>query len=137
MNATVEKMNAVSVSPVKRLRGEMRVPGDKSVSHRAAMLASLAEGRSTLTNFSSAADCQATLNCMAALGARIDRSESTVTIEGTGRLTQASSMLDAVNSGTTMRLPQASLRRSLLKPCSRATRVCARGLCGGWPRRSD
>lgn len=98
--------DAVVVSPINRVRGELRVPGDKSISHRAAMLSSLARGDSILENFSSAQDCAATLACLQALGVGVVRNGSAVVIEGTGPsgLQQPGHSLDARNSGTTMRL---------------------------------
>src|SRR5713226_2374818 len=72
------KNDAVAVAPIDRLRGELRVPGDKSISHRAAMLSSLARGESVLENFSSAQDCEATLECFRALGVNVVRDGSTV-----------------------------------------------------------
>jgi len=82
------------------------MPGDKSISHRAAMLSSLAFGRSVIKNFSSAQDCAATIKCLQALGAHIVRNDSTIIIEGVGSsgLQQPAQSLDAQNSGTTMRL---------------------------------
>jgi 3-phosphoshikimate 1-carboxyvinyltransferase len=103
-NITNGAQGAVSVSPVKRLAGSISVPGDKSISHRAAMIATLAEGRSTIRNFSTAADCQSTVECLRALGAAIHREGPTVTIDGTGQLRAPARVLDAGNSGTTMRL---------------------------------
>lgn len=100
------KNDAVAVSPINRLRGELRVPGDKSISHRAAMLGSLARGESVLENFSSAQDCAATLECFRALGVNIIRDGSTVVMRGGGPsgLQEPHEVLDAKNSGTTMRL---------------------------------
>jgi 3-phosphoshikimate 1-carboxyvinyltransferase len=94
------------VSPINRIRGELRLPGDKSISHRAAMIAALASGKSTLQNFSSAEDCAATLSCLEALGVQIAKDGSTVTIEGVGPdgFREPAEALDAQNSGTTMRL---------------------------------
>lgn len=98
--------DVMAVSPITRLSGELRLPGDKSISHRAAMLSSLARGDSILENFSSAQDCAATLACLQALGVRVVRNGSTVAVEGTGPsgLQQPEQSLDAQNSGTTMRL---------------------------------
>jgi len=98
--------DSVAISPISRLHGELRLPGDKSISHRAAMIASLAHGKSTLSNFSSAQDCAATLECLRALGVRINTNGSTVTIHGGGPsgFVSPSQTLDARNSGTTMRL---------------------------------
>jgi 3-phosphoshikimate 1-carboxyvinyltransferase len=94
------------VSPINRVRGELSLPGDKSISHRAAMLGSLARGQSTLKNFSSAQDCRATLACLEALGVDIKSKGATVVIDGVGAdgLDQPAQTLDAQNSGTTMRL---------------------------------
>ena len=104
--STDSKDETVTVSPINRLRGELRLPGDKSISHRAAMIASLAKGESTLENFSSAQDCAATLDCLEALGVRVLRKGPIVTIEGTGAsgLSAPEQSLYAQNSGTTMRL---------------------------------
>lgn len=98
--------DAVEVSPISRLAGELRVPGDKSISHRAALLSSLARGSSILQNFSSARDCEATLECLQRLGVGIDRSGSTVVVQGAGAsgLSEPNRILNAQNSGTTMRL---------------------------------
>jgi 3-phosphoshikimate 1-carboxyvinyltransferase len=96
------------IQPAQRLRGRLRVPGDKSISHRAAIIAALAEtgGRSRLTNYATSADCAATLACLGALGVRIKREGNSVEIEGMGlHWTRAPhAPLDCGNSGTTMRL---------------------------------
>lgn len=94
------------VSPARSLKGSVRLPGDKSISHRAAMLASIAEGRSALLNYSTGEDCQSTLTCMEGLGVSIRREGSTVTIEGVGLdgLKAPASALDAGNSGSTIRM---------------------------------
>jgi 3-phosphoshikimate 1-carboxyvinyltransferase len=88
----------------------LSVPGDKSVSHRAAILAALARGRTTITNYSSSADCASTLEALRGLGVSVEREGSTVRVEGSGVdkdaavLRPSSSPLDCGNSGTTMRL---------------------------------
>jgi len=96
------------VSPAKAIHGMVTLPGDKSISHRYGMLASIAEGVSTITNYSTGADCQSTLCCMATLGARIERdAENRVVIHGgthDGGLREPSGQLDAGNSGSTIRL---------------------------------
>ncbi len=95
-----------TVSPARSLKGSVRLPGDKSISHRAAMLASIAEGPSTLLNYSTGEDCQSTLACMQGLGVSIRRDETTVTVAGAGLdgLKQPSAHLDAGNSGSTIRM---------------------------------
>jgi len=82
------------------------MPGDKSISHRAAMIAALAEGASRIRDFSTSEDCGATLRCLDQLGVRISRDGSDVSIEGCGRdrFRAPASPLDCGNSGTTMRL---------------------------------
>jgi len=94
------------VQPAKRLTGGLDLPGDKSVSHRYAMLAGLAEGTSELRHFSAAADCHSTLACMSALGAEVKTDKDTVRVSGRGLrgLKGSWRALDAGNSGTTMRL---------------------------------
>ena len=84
----------------------MSPPGDKSISHRYAMLAGIAEGTSELSNFALAADCHSTLGCMKALGAEVKVDKSLVRITGHGLHGLRSSWrsLDAGNSGTTIRL---------------------------------
>jgi len=95
-----------TIRPAKYLTGAVELPGDKSISHRYAMLAALAEGTSELRNFSAAADCHSTLGCMSALGAEVKTVKDTVRVTGRGAHGLRSSWraLDAGNSGTTMRL---------------------------------
>jgi 5-enolpyruvylshikimate-3-phosphate synthase len=61
------------IRPAKNVMGSLRLPGDKSISHRYGMLAAFAEGVSRFTNFSTGADCASTLRCMEALGAKVRR----------------------------------------------------------------
>jgi 3-phosphoshikimate 1-carboxyvinyltransferase len=95
-----------TIHPAKYLTGGVELPGDKSISHRYAMLAGLAEGTSELRHFSAAADCQSTLECMSALGAEVKIEKDLVKVTGRGPWGLKSSWraLDAGNSGTTMRL---------------------------------
>ena len=94
------------IRPAKYLTGGLDLPGDKSISHRYAMLAGLAEGTSELRHFSAAADCHSTLACMGELGAVVKIEKDTVRVTGCGPRGLKSSWraLDAGNSGTTMRL---------------------------------
>lgn len=93
------------ISPAHSLNGTVVLPGDKSISHRYGMLASLAEGTSKIRNYSTGADCQSTLACMRALGIVIESGEETV-IHGKGLdgLSAPAEMLDAGNSGSTIRM---------------------------------
>jgi 3-phosphoshikimate 1-carboxyvinyltransferase len=95
-----------TILPSARAAGRIRVPGDKSISHRYAMLAALADGVSTIRGYSAGFDCRTTLACLRALGVTVDWTPGQVTIEGRGPrgFTQPSGPLDAENSGTTMRL---------------------------------
>jgi 3-phosphoshikimate 1-carboxyvinyltransferase len=98
---------AATIAPARRLHGRLRVPGDKSIAHRYALLAALAEGRSRLTHFAPGADCRSTLACLRGLGVEVDEGpEGTVTLmgRGLGQLRSPAHPLDAGNSGTTMRL---------------------------------
>jgi 3-phosphoshikimate 1-carboxyvinyltransferase len=95
-----------TILPAKQVTGAVEPPGDKSISHRYAMLAALAEGASELRHFAAAADCHSTLGCMSALGAEVKIDKDAVRITGRGGRGLKSSWraLDAGNSGTTMRL---------------------------------
>lgn len=98
-------MSDVLIKPARSIVGSIRLPGDKSISHRYAMLGALAEGTTRLHNFSTGADCASTLACMQALGAGVGRSNGDITIEGrAGRLSPSSVPLDCGNSGSTMRM---------------------------------
>jgi 3-phosphoshikimate 1-carboxyvinyltransferase len=94
------------IRPAKNIRGNLRLPGDKSISHRYGMLGAFAEGTSRFTNFSTGADCASTLKCMEALGAQVRRREdSSVEVTGVGgRVRPPETPLDCGNSGSTMRM---------------------------------
>jgi len=100
----------VVVRPARGVRGSVRLPGDKSISHRYAMLAGIAEGASRIENYSTGADCASTLGCMRTLGVtwerrRGDAAENTIEIKGRGlTLAAPESALDCGNSGSTMRM---------------------------------
>lgn len=99
--------DAQIIRPAVQFSGAVRPPGDKSISHRYAILAALAAGRSVIANFSTGADCRSTLRCLAALGAEVeDGAEGAVAITGHGRggLRPAGGELDAGNSGSTIRM---------------------------------
>ena len=100
--ATQERL----IRPARNVYGSLRLPGDKSISHRYAMLAAFAEGTSRFTNFSTGADCASTLACMESLGARVNRNVGeAIEITGVaGRVTPADHPLDCGNSGSTMRM---------------------------------
>lgn len=91
------------VSPAKAVHGIVALPGDKSISHRYGMLTAIAEGSSTIHNYSTGADCQSTLQCMQAMGAKVERQDGKVLVTG-GPLTAPAQQLDAGNSGSTIRM---------------------------------
>jgi 3-phosphoshikimate 1-carboxyvinyltransferase len=98
--------DAVIVRPAAAATGRIAVPGDKSISHRYALLAAVARGTSVIEGYSPGADCAATLACLRRLGVRIDGRQSTIQVEGRGfeGLIAPDSVLYAANSGTTLRL---------------------------------
>ena len=99
-----------TIKSCPRLEGELILPGDKSISHRAVILNSLAKGKAEIDNFAPGRDCLATVRCLRALGVKIDRKGSqdspTLSVLGTGEagLKEATNVLDARDSATTMRL---------------------------------
>jgi len=94
----------VIIRPAKRIRGRLQMPGDKSISHRAAIIAALARGTSRIENFSTSEDCAATLRCLEALGVSIEHAGPDVVVQSTAAFSAPSTPLDCGNSGTTMRL---------------------------------
>ena len=98
----------LSVSPQHRVSGTLSVPGDKSISHRVAMLASVANGSSRITGFAESADCRATLECLRSLGVAIEHSAAEIVIHGKGlrsyKPPASPVLLNADNSGSTIRM---------------------------------
>jgi 3-phosphoshikimate 1-carboxyvinyltransferase len=94
------------IKTARSFKGRFIVPGDKSISHRAAILGAMAHGETQITNFSSAADCASTLSCLRALGVEIRRTGNDVTIVGRGpeAWKGPAEPLDAQNSGSTLRM---------------------------------
>src|ERR1700719_4335447 len=95
-----------TISPGGQVTGVIELPGDKSISHRYAILAALAEGRSEIFNYATAADCRSTLECLRKLDVEIDATRERVRISGKGLdgLKPPKRALDAENSGSTMRM---------------------------------
>ena len=95
----------VTIRPATGLSGSVRLPGDKSISHRYAMLGAIAEGQTKLENFSTGADCASTLGCLRSLGVQWERNSTAVVIHGRGAKLQApKAALDCGNSGSTIRM---------------------------------
>jgi 3-phosphoshikimate 1-carboxyvinyltransferase len=99
-------MGKQTVTPGGTIDGVIELPGDKSISHRYAIIAALAEGTSEISNYASAADCQSTLECLRGLGIAIESAKGVVKIAGKGLdgLQAPRRTLDAENSGSTMRM---------------------------------
>src|SRR6201993_2235428 len=102
------KSESQVVRPARNVRGSVQLPGDKSISHRYAMLAGIAEGMSRLENYSTGADCASTLACMRLLGVewqRKDGADNMIEVRGRGpTLVAPATALDCGNSGSTMRM---------------------------------
>jgi 3-phosphoshikimate 1-carboxyvinyltransferase len=97
----------VIMRPARNVRGSVQLPGDKSISHRYAMLAGIAEGPSRLENYSTGADCTSTLGCVRSLGVTWEKNNKDNVIEVQGRgpaLAAPATALDCGNSGSTMRM---------------------------------
>jgi len=95
----------VIIRPAKNTLGALRLPGDKSISHRYAMLAAIAEGTTRLANFSTGADCASTVSCVEQLGCAVRKNQDgTLEIDGREQLQAPASSLDCGNSGSTMRM---------------------------------
>ncbi len=94
------------IKPVKKIKQSIRIPGDKSISHRAIMLSSIAEGESKIYNFLMGEDCLGTINCFGQLGVPIVVEEDQIKVQGVGLkgLKKPKERLDVGNSGTTIRL---------------------------------
>src|SRR5215813_8397334 len=105
MSKASSPTSTVVVRPAQNIAGALRLPGDKSISHRYAMLAALAEGTTRLENFSTGADCASTLHCLRACGVQLECEQNAVTIHGRGRnLSPPDVALHCGNSGSTMRM---------------------------------
>ncbi len=98
----------ITVRPARNVRGSVSLPGDKSISHRYAMLAAIADGPSRLENYSTGADCASTLGCLRILGVKWERkdgAENIIEVQGSGlSLTAPTRPLDCGNSGSTIRM---------------------------------
>lgn len=91
---------------ISSLKGELHIPGDKSISHRSVMFGAIAEGKTVIKNFLPGADCLSTIACFRKMGVEIEQNGSDVTVLGKGldQLAEPAELLDVGNSGTTIRL---------------------------------
>ena len=96
----------MKITNATNLKGEINIPGDKSISHRGIMLGAIANGHTHITNFLQGADCLSTIDCFRKMGVYIENDENSITIHGRGLrgLLAPSEILDVGNSGTTTRL---------------------------------
>ena len=96
----------MDLAKITGLRGEVNIPGDKSISHRCIMFGSIASGATEISNFLQGADCLATINCFRRMGIEIENEEEKIIVHGKGLhgLTAPTEILDVGNSGTTTRL---------------------------------
>src|ERR1044071_5481906 len=94
----------MKIAPVHRISGRLQPPGDKSISHRAALIAALASGSSEITNFSTARDCASTVACLRDLGVSIEQTDERLVFAGGQKLLAPSGPLDCGNSGSTLRI---------------------------------
>ena len=104
----MQSESQVIVRPALDVRGSVSLPGDKSISHRYAMLAAIADGPSRLENYSTGADCASTLGCLRSLGVKWERRDGAnniIEVQGSGStLTAPNRSLDCGNSGSTIRM---------------------------------
>ena len=92
------------LTPARSISGRLRLPGDKSISHRAALIAALARGSSEISNFSTARDCASTLACLRSLGISIEHKDDKIVFAGSQNLVAPREPLDCGNSGSTFRI---------------------------------
>ena len=99
-------MSVRTIAPTRGLKGEVTIPGDKSISHRSIMLGSIALGTTEITHFLEGADCLSTIDCFRKMGVEIEKKPSSILVHGKGLrgLTAPASTLNVGNSGTTTRL---------------------------------
>src|SRR2546422_4078380 len=99
-------VDRLEIKPAAGISGTASVPGDKSISHRLAMIGAIAEGSTVIHNFAASQDCQSTLECLQELRAPVQQIGSTVTVDGHGLegFEAPRRQLNAGNSGTTVRL---------------------------------
>src|SRR5690242_16268690 len=96
----------MELGPAQALVGTVNLPADKSISHRAALLAAIADGTTMIDNYANSEDCSATLACLEGFGVKIERDGSRISVTGRGKngLIAPTQPLDCGNSGTAMRL---------------------------------
>ena len=101
---TNTKQTEMNLTPARKIKGQITLRGDKSISHRAALIAALATGATEISNFSTAQDCASTLACLRQLGVSVEVKDGVVRVAGGKNLNAAGASLDCGNSGSTMRI---------------------------------
>lgn len=106
MLSLVPMSSVCDINPVTSLKGSPRIPGDKSISHRALILGAIAQGKTEITHLLDSADVNSTWSCLEALGVSIQKQGNKICVNGRGlnSLHKSSTQLDCGNSGTTIRL---------------------------------
>src|SRR5215813_858798 len=97
-------MTIMKLSSARRVNGRLQLPGDKSISHRTALIAALATGKSEIANFSTARDCASTVACLRDLGISIEQNNERLIFAGGEKLVTPRRPLDCGNSGSTLRI---------------------------------
>jgi len=104
MSSSAHKLDNIRLIPARQIEGRLRLPGDKSISHRAALIAGLAAGSSEISNFSTARDCASTVACLQELGVSIEYRDQKLFFSGNQKLAAPGRPLDCGNSGSTLRI---------------------------------
>jgi 3-phosphoshikimate 1-carboxyvinyltransferase len=104
MSSSAQTNNNMLLTPARLIAGQLQLPGDKSISHRAALIAALASGSSEISNFSTARDCASTLACLKQLGISIEDKKGKLIFAGNQTLNAPDKPLDCGNSGSTLRI---------------------------------
>src|SRR2546423_13152242 len=104
MSRAIQKSTLMKLIPARKVFGRLRLPGDKSISHRAALIAALSTGSSEISNFSSASDCASTVDCLRDLGISVESKSGKLLFAGGQNLKTPNKTLDCGNSGSTLRI---------------------------------
>lgn len=104
MSVQAQNNTLMKLIPARRIEGRLRMPGDKSISHRAALIAALSGGSSQISNFSTARDCASTIGCLQDLGISIENKQDKLIFAGGQKFTTPNKPLDCGNSGSTLRI---------------------------------
>src|SRR3982750_1621960 len=127
MSLKVQNSTIMRLIPARRIKGSLRLPGDKSISHRAALIEALSTGRWEISNFSTGRDCGSTIGCLQDLGISIEKKQGKLIFAGGQELTTPNKPLDCGNSGSTLRILSGVLAGHELYPRPAGARtICSR-----------